>query len=76
MYSLVAWKMFFFLMLCGCSRQNTLYKSQLKEVKGDLHKVFCFCFCKNYNFNYKFETSELKSVEKLVEQIIQALKSC
>ena len=76
MYSLVAWKMFFFLMLCGCSRQNTLYKSQLKEVKGDLHKVFFFCFCKNYNVNYKFETSELKSVEKLVEQIIHALKSC
>ena len=75
MYSVVARKMFF-LMLCGCSRQNTLHKSQLKEVNGDLHKVFFFGFCQNYNFNYKFKTNELKSVEKLVEQTIQALKSC
>ena len=61
-------------MICACPQQNTLYKSQLKEVKGDLHKVFFFN--KNYNFNYQFKTNELKNVEKLVEQTVQALKSC
>ena len=34
-------------------------KSQLKEVNGDLHKVFLFGFCRNYDFNYKFKTNEL-----------------
>ena len=73
MYSAVAGKCFF-LMICACPQQNTLYKSQLKEVKGDLHKVFFFN--KNYNFNYQFKTNEFKNVEKLVEQTVQALKSC
>ena len=52
---------------------KTECKSKLREVNGDLHKVF---FLLLYAIvNYQFKTSELKNAEKLVEQTVQALKS-
>ena len=37
----------------------------------------CFFACLFYVIvNYQFKTSELKNAEKLVEQTVQALKSC
>ena len=44
----------------------------MREVKGDSHEAFLFYLI----INYQFKTSELKNVEKLVEQTIQALKPC
>ena len=44
----------------------------MREVKGDLQEAFLFYLI----INYQFKTSELKNVEKLVEQTIQALKPC
>ena len=43
----------------------------MREVKGDLREAFLLYFI----INYQFKTSELKNVEKLVEQTIQALKA-
>ena len=35
-----------------------------------------FLFCLIIKLQYQFQTSELKNVEKLVEQTVQALKPC
>ena len=45
----------------------------MREVKGDLHEALFFVLFDNF---YQFKTSELKNVEKLVKQTIQALKPC
>ena len=58
-----------FLMLFGLSK--TEYKSQLREVNGDLHKAFRFYVI----VNYQLKTRELKNVEKLVKQTVQTLRS-
>ena len=54
----------------GYPRQNINHSSE--KVKVNLHKVF-FVFTK---INSQFKGSELKSVEKLLEQTVQAFKSC
>ena len=38
----------------------------MREVKGDSHEAFLFYLI----INYQFKTSELKNVEKLVEQTL------
>ena len=38
----------------------------MREVKGDLREAFLFYFI----INYQFKTSELKNVEKLLEQTL------
>ena len=48
-------------MLFGCPRQNINRSSEKLIV---------------IYVNYQFETSELKNVEKLVEQRVQAFKFC
>ena len=48
-------------MRLGCSRQN------INQSSEKLIVIY---------INYQFETSELKNVEKLVEQRVQALKFC
>ena len=60
-----------FLHCCfGYPRQNINHSSE--KVKVNLHKVF-FVFTK---INSQFKGSGLKSVEKLLEQTVQAFKSC
>ena len=56
-------------MLFGCPRQNINRSSEKLNV---IHiKRFLFYAMSNYNV----KTGELKNVEKLVEQTVQALKS-
>ena len=50
---------------------KTEYESWLREVNGYLHKVLNV-LCNNL---YQFKTGELKNVEKLVKETVQALKS-
>ena len=56
-------------MLFGCPRQNINHSS------GNLKVIFIKCSMFYAILNYQFNTSELKNVEKLVKQTVQALKS-
>ena len=57
-----------FLMLFGCPRQNINHSSE--NLKG----IYIKCSMFYAIINYQFTTSELKKVEKLVNQTVQALK--
>ena len=57
------------MMLSGCVRQNINHSSE------NLKVVFIKCSMCYPIINYQFKTSELKSVEKLVKQTVQTLKS-
>ena len=58
-----------FLMLFGCLRQNINHSSE------NLRVIYIKCSVFYAIINYQFQTSELKNVEKLVKQTVQALKS-
>ena len=57
-------------MLFGCRRQNRNHSSE------NLKVIYIKCYMFYAIINYQFKTSELKNVEKLVKQTVQALKSC
>ena len=59
-----------FFMLLGCPRQNMNHSSE------NLKVIYTKCSMFYAIINYQFKTSELKNVEKLVKQTVQALKSC
>ena len=63
----MAWKVF--LMLVGCLRRNINHSSE------NLKLIYIKCSMFYAMINYRFKTSELKNVEKLVKQTVQALKS-
>ena len=56
-------------MLFGCPRQNMNHSSK------DLKVIYTKCSMFYAIINYQFKTSELKNVEKLVKQTVQALKA-
>ena len=56
-------------MLFGCPRQNVNHSSE------ELKVIYTKCSMLYAVINYQFKTSELKNVEKLVTQTVQALKS-
>ena len=56
-------------MLFGCPRQNMNHNSDSLKV------IYMKCSRFYAIINYQFKTSELKNVEKLVKQTVQALKS-
>ena len=56
-------------MLFGCPRQNINHSSE------NLKVIYIKCSMFYAIINYQFKTSELKNVEKLVKQTVQALKS-
>ena len=58
-----------FLMLFGCLRQNMNNSSENLKVIYIKWSMFYAII------NYQFKTSELKNVENLVKQTVQALKS-
>ena len=58
-----------FLMLFGSPRQNMNHSSE------NLKVIYIKCSMFYAIINYQFKTSELKNVEKLVKQTVQALKS-
>ena len=62
--NVVAWKVF--LMLFGCLRQNINHSSE------NLKVVYIKCSMCYAIIKYQFKTSELKNVEKLVKQTVQA----
>ena len=64
--NVVAWKVF--LILFDCLRQNINHSSE------NLKVIYIKCSVFYAIINYQFETSELKNVEKLVKQTVQALK--
>ena len=53
----------------GCPRQNINYGSE------NLKVIYVKCSMFYAVINHEFKTSELKNVEKLVKQTVQALKS-
>ena len=55
-------------MLFGCPRQNINHSSENVKV------IYTECLIFYAIINYQFKRSELKSVEKLVKQTVQALK--
>ena len=56
-------------MLFGCPRQNINHSSEnLRVIYTKSSMLYAI-------INYQFKTSELKNVEKLVKQTVQALKS-
>ena len=57
-------------MLFGCQRQNIKYSSEKLMLIYIKHVLFYAII------NSQFKTSELKNLERLVEQTVQALKSC
>ena len=63
-WNVVALKVF--LMLFGCPRQNMNHSSE------NLKVIYTKCSMFYSIINYQFKTSELKNVEKLVKQTIQA----
>ena len=65
--NVVAWKVF--LMLFDCLRQNINHSSE------NLKVIYIKCSMFYSIINYQFKSSELKNVEKLVKQTVQALKS-
>ena len=52
----------------GCPRQNINHSSE------NLKVIYIKCSLFFAIINYQFKTSELKHVEKLVKQTVQALK--
>ena len=56
-------------MLFGCLRQNINHSSKNWKV------IYIKCSMCYAIIKYQFKTSELKNVEKLVKQTVQALKS-
>ena len=56
-------------MLFGCLRQNRNHSAE------NLKVIYIKCSMCYAIINYQFKTSELKNVEKLVKQTVQALKS-
>ena len=64
--NVVAWKVFFDAF--GCPRQNRNHSSE------NLKVIYINCSMFYAVINYQFKTSELKNVEKLVRQAVQALK--
>ena len=58
-------------MLLGCPRQNINHSSEKLKVIY----IKCSYIYPIINYHDQFKTSELKNVEKLVEQTVQALKS-
>ena len=56
-------------MFFGCPRQNINHSSE------NLKIIYIKCSMFYAIINYKFKISELKNVEKLVKQTVQALKS-
>ena len=56
-------------MLFGCGRQNINHSSE------NLKVIDIKCSMFYAIINYQFKTSELKNVEKLVKQTVQALNS-
>ena len=59
---------FWFLMPFGSPRQNMNHSSE------NLKVIYTKCSMFYAIINYQFKTSELKNVEKLVKQTVQALK--
>ena len=57
------------MLLFGCLRQNVNHSSENVKV------IYIKCSMFYAIINYQFKTSELKNVEKLVKQTVQALKS-
>ena len=57
-----------FLLLFGCPRQNMNHRSENLKVIYTKCSMFCAII------SCQFKTSELKNVEKLVKQTVQALK--
>ena len=57
-------------MLLGFLRQNINHSSEMFKV---IYVEHCLFYAR---INYKVKTSELKNVEKLVEETVQALWSC
>ena len=53
-------------MLFGCVRQNNI---------NDSSEKLKLIYIKNF-LSYAIKTSELKNIEKLVEETVQALKPC
>ena len=56
------------MMLCVCLRQNVNHSSE------NLMVIYIKCSMFYAIINYQVKTSELKHVEKLVKQTVQALK--
>ena len=56
-------------MLFGCPRQNINHSSE------NLKVIYIKCSMFHAIINYQFKTSDLKNVERLVKQTVQALKS-
>ena len=65
--NVVAWEVF--LILFGCLRQDINHSSE------NLKVIYIKCSLFYPIINYQFKTSELKNEEKLVKQIVKALKS-
>ena len=61
----MAWEVF--LMLFGCLRQDINHSSE------NLKVIYIKCSMFYAIINHQFKTSELKNVEKLVKQTVQAL---
>ena len=61
-------------MLLGCPRQKINHSSE--KLKVICIKRFLFYVRINYVINYQCKTSEHKNLEELVEEIVQALKTC
>ena len=57
-------------MLFGCSRENINHSPE------NLKVIYTQLFVFYARINYHFKTKELKNVEKLVDQTVQASKSC
>ena len=55
-------------MLFGCLRQDMNHSSE------NLKVIYIKCSMFYVRINYQFNTSELKNVEKLVKQTVQASK--
>ena len=55
-------------MLFGCPRQN------INQSSENLKVIYTKCFMFYAIINYQFKRSELKNVEKLVKETVQALK--
>ena len=53
-------------MLFGCARQN------INNSSANLKVIYIKCCMFHAIINYQFKTSELKNVEKLVKQTVQA----
>ena len=63
-----AWTKFFF-MLFGCLRQNNIINHSSENLKV----IYTKCSMFYAIIYYQFETNQLKNVEKLVKQTVQAL---